>query len=215
MKARIKYQTPVCIQGGRSHTHARVRVPTGLPRGKGISFVERQRPPARRHHPANSSHHLRRLRKKRGKGATVNPLTARQSKANKALMGVSHVSSGSLGTPSPGSPANHPRIPHTTTRPGAWTLITAGQGCACTRAVLHPAQSARVQCAPPPLPARLHVLRDAGQATAQAKRPPRPGMRSTGMTSRMLDGCWRRGGMEARGRLNWEGFSCRTCSMRS
>lgn len=31
--------------------------------------------------------------------------------------------SGSLGTPSPASPANHSRVPHTTTRPGAWTLI--------------------------------------------------------------------------------------------
>lgn len=109
-------------------------------------------------------------------GDTVNPLTPRQSKANRALMGVSHVSSGSLGTPSPGSPANHPRIPHTTTRPGAWTLITAGQGCACTRAVgaaPSPSYSTSARVRDAPACTSLHVLRDAGQATAR-RAAPRP-----------------------------------------
>lgn len=155
-------------KGQITHTHTRVRVPTCLPRGKGIYPLLRATSSCPAPPPCHSSHHLRRLRKKRERGPQSTTYGAtKQSKAKKMLMGVSHVSSGSLGTPSPGSPANHPRIPHTTTRPGAWNADHRG-----TRVRVHPCRapsstSARVQCAPPPLPGRLHVLRDAGQATAR------------------------------------------------
>lgn len=159
MKARIKYQTPVCIQGA-DHTHTRVRVPTCLPRGKGISFVEGNVSSCPPPPPCHSSHHLRRLRKKR-KGGHSQPTYGATKQSKQGVDGCQPCQQRELGDAIPRFPSEPPTDPphHNTPR----GLDADHRG---TRVRVHPCR-AQHKCQSARRRPCLHVLRDAGQATAR------------------------------------------------